>query len=103
METIPHSFGSIFRIAFILTAFILLFASCSDKGSIGKPPVAKVEDVPDTLHGTVVHDPYRWLENWNDPAVQAWSEGQNRYARRFEPARGLHGEAAIHRVAMSDK
>ena len=83
MKALPFILDTISRTAFILTIVVLVFSSCSDRGSIGKPPVAKVEDVPDTLHGTVVHDPYRWLENWNDPAVQAWSEGQNRYARRF--------------------
>jgi hypothetical protein len=25
------------------------------------PPAARVEDVAETMHGVVVHDPYRWL------------------------------------------
>jgi prolyl oligopeptidase len=83
MKTIPFVFNTGLTIIFVLVFTSLLHFSCSDQNSIGQPPVAKVEDVPDTLHGTVVHDPYRWLEDWNDPAVQAWSEGQNRYARRF--------------------
>jgi prolyl oligopeptidase len=83
MKTTPFILNTGLTISFILVFTSLLYFSCSDQNSIGKPPVAKAEDVPDTLHGTIVHDPYRWLEDWNDPAVQAWSEGQNRYARRF--------------------
>ena len=44
-------------------------------------PQARVETVKDTLHGMEVTDPYRWLENWNDEAVQEWSNQQNAFAR----------------------
>jgi len=37
--------------------------------------------VVDTYFGTQVEDPYRWLENWQDPKVQAWSDAQNVHAR----------------------
>ena len=37
----------------------------------------------DTLHGIEVTDLYRWLENWDDKAVQEWSNGQNTFARNF--------------------
>jgi prolyl oligopeptidase len=30
-----------------------------------------------------VADPYRWLEDWNDPKVQAWSNAQNARARAY--------------------
>ena len=45
------------------------------------PPVAEVRDVPTTLHGTVVHDPYRWMEDVKSPASQAWLKGQGAAAR----------------------
>jgi len=32
-------------------------------------------------HAVKVVDNYRWLENFNDPAVPEWSDAQNRYAR----------------------
>ena len=35
--------------------------------------------------GEKVTDDYRWLENWDDPDVQKWSEAQN--ARDGKPAR----------------
>ncbi|HEY1553759.1 MAG TPA: alpha/beta fold hydrolase [Kofleriaceae bacterium] len=44
------------------------------------PPVARVEPVTDTYHGTQVVDRYRWLEA-DDAAVTAWSAGENTYAR----------------------
>ncbi len=50
--------------------------------TIVPPPPARIEVVEDTYHGETVADPYRWLENWDDPEVQAWSEAQNAYARR---------------------
>jgi prolyl oligopeptidase len=30
-----------------------------------------------------VRDDYRWLEDWNDPKVQAWSTAQNSHARAY--------------------
>ena len=45
------------------------------------PPATPKKPVTDIYHGVTVVDPYRWLENWNDPAVQAWSNAQNAYAR----------------------
>ena len=47
----------------------------------GAAPVARIETVTDSYHGTAVADPYRWLENWDDENVKAWSEAQNAYAR----------------------
>ena len=48
---------------------------------IAPAPEARIDMVKDTHHGVVVEDPYRWLEDWEDPEVQAWSEGQNAHAR----------------------
>lgn len=47
------------------------------------PPETPKKPVTDTYHGVAVADPYRWLEDWNDPAVKAWSEAQNAHARAF--------------------
>jgi prolyl oligopeptidase len=49
--------------------------------SPSEAPVARAEAVTDTYHGVEVADPYRWLENWEDPDVKSWSEGQNHAAR----------------------
>lgn len=44
-------------------------------------PATRTAAVTDTYHGVKVTDPYRWLENWDDPAVKAWSDAQNTYTR----------------------
>ncbi|MBB6185060.1 prolyl oligopeptidase family serine peptidase [Oleiagrimonas soli] len=43
------------------------------------PPHTARHAASSTLHGVVVQDPYRWLENPDDPAVQQWIKAQNGY------------------------
>lgn len=47
------------------------------------PPETKKQPVTDTYHGVAVRDDYRWLEDWNQKAVQQWSDSQNAHARAF--------------------
>ena len=44
-------------------------------------PVAPVGTVQDTLHGVVVKDPYRYMENVKAPEVQTWIRAQGAYSR----------------------
>ncbi|MEW6281107.1 MAG: prolyl oligopeptidase family serine peptidase, partial [Candidatus Eremiobacterota bacterium] len=44
-----------------------------------RPPATRLSPVIDDYHGTRVLDPYRWLEDAADPAVQAWTRAQNEY------------------------
>jgi prolyl oligopeptidase len=67
-----------------MTAFAVfaLAAGTLAAGTLGvQPPQTPKRPVSDTYHGESVVDPYRWLEDWNDPQVKAWSEAQNAYAR----------------------
>ncbi len=50
---------------------------------LAAPPETPRHAVVDVYHGTQVTDDYRWLENWDDPQVQAWSDAQNAYARQI--------------------
>src|SRR5438309_11415699 len=45
------------------------------------PPPTTAQALIETIHGVEVRDPYRWLEDAGDPAVQAWVEAQNAYTR----------------------
>ena len=45
------------------------------------PPSTKKQPVKDIYHGVTVTDDYRWLEDWNNKDVKAWSDAQNAYAR----------------------
>jgi prolyl oligopeptidase len=44
-------------------------------------PATRAGDTTDTLHGRVIADPYRWLEDETSPEVQAWMSAQDAYAR----------------------
>jgi prolyl oligopeptidase len=75
------------RAAFIVS---LMIAAGLALASFGAEP-AKAVRLPDTpknpvidvYHGVKVQDDYRWLENWTDPKVQAWSEAENAFARSY--------------------
>lgn len=44
------------------------------------PPDTRADTVRDTLHGTVLADPYRWLEDQEAGATRAWIRRQNAYS-----------------------
>src|SRR5581483_5615092 len=62
-------------------ALALLLCGSLAAAVLAGPPTTKKEPVTDTYHGVTVTDPYRWLEDWNNPQVKAWSDAQNAYAR----------------------
>ncbi|HJR13071.1 MAG TPA: prolyl oligopeptidase family serine peptidase [Rhodanobacteraceae bacterium] len=45
-------------------------------------PMTAKHDVVDTYFGTTVHDPYRWLEDADAPAVEQWIAAQNAYTEK---------------------
>lgn len=57
------------------------------------PPPTPRDQVVDTIQGVAVADPYRWLEDWGDPKVKAWSDAQNARTRAYLDA--LPTEAPI--------
>jgi prolyl oligopeptidase len=62
-------------------ALAMLLCGSLGAAVLAGPPPTKKEPVTDTYHGVTVADPYRWLEDWNNPQVKAWSDAQNAYAR----------------------
>jgi len=64
---------------------LLVLAGSLAIASDGLPPIPATPKKPvfDTYHGVRVEDDYQWLENWEDPAVRAWSDAENKRARAF--------------------
>ena len=57
-----------------------LLYSCSmkqEKTAVSKYPVTKKTYVVDTLFGTAVADPYRWLENDTAKETADWVKAEN--------------------------
>src|SRR3954463_4964639 len=67
-----------FGIGVILMAISL--GGCAAKSS---PPLTAKRPVTNVYHGVSVVDDYQWLENFDDPAVKKWNEGQNAAARAY--------------------
>lgn len=51
--------------------------------SVTPPPFSEQEPVTETLHGVLVTDPYRWLEDPDSPRTRAWLSQQTRYAYAY--------------------
>ncbi|HEY9110393.1 MAG TPA: prolyl oligopeptidase family serine peptidase [Rhodanobacteraceae bacterium] len=76
------------------------------------PPMAPAtlrRDVVDTHYGTRVHDPYRWLEDADAPAVKQWIAAQNAHTEKvmdgFLDAKAIAkrvGELALTSTQQSD-
>jgi prolyl oligopeptidase len=57
------------------------------------PPPTRVDHVKETIHGMVLSDPYRWLEDQNNPETRAWIDAQNACTQNI--LKTLPGRAAI--------
>jgi prolyl oligopeptidase len=51
--------------------------------AVPAPPDTPKRPVTDKYYGVKVTDDYRWLENWDDPAVKQWSAAQNARTRAY--------------------
>lgn len=68
-----------------LSFSICLFAlsATAQNAAIPQPPATPRHPVTDEYQGVKVTDDYRWLENWDDPAVKQWSAAQNARTREY--------------------
>jgi prolyl oligopeptidase len=57
-------------------------AASDGPATLSYPDTARV-DVSDDYHGTVVPDPYRWMEDLDSAAVDAWVASQNAIAQPY--------------------
>lgn len=65
---------------FFLALYVNTFIATSQPLSY---PFTPTVPVADTMFGTVVHDPYRWLENDNNPEVERWVQQQKALADTY--------------------
>jgi prolyl oligopeptidase len=77
-------------------------SAAANKADSIKQPVAPVKPVTTDYYGTKVVDPYRYMENLEDPEVQAWMKGQNAYARA-ELAKIPGREALLEKIRRYDQ
>lgn len=47
------------------------------------PPTRRDESIVDNLHGHLIHDPYRWLENPDSDETAAWVTEQNKVTESY--------------------
>ncbi|MDT9599178.1 prolyl oligopeptidase family serine peptidase [Sphingosinicella rhizophila] len=69
--------------AIILFTLFLGLAIAAFAGPIPPAPEFPRGTVVETIHHVAVADPYRRLENGDDPAVRAWSDAQNARTRAY--------------------
>ncbi|HEY2955499.1 MAG TPA: prolyl oligopeptidase family serine peptidase [Candidatus Eisenbacteria bacterium] len=80
------------RRALIALLSFATFTAVADAASPPRPTAAR-RPVEDTYWGTPVRDDYRWLEDWKEPSVRAWSDSENAVTRAFLD--GLPMRAAV--------
>jgi prolyl oligopeptidase len=59
-----------------LTILLFIMPSCTNKQSIQYPETRK-DTIVDNYWGTIIHEPYRWLENDRSEETEAWVIDQN--------------------------
>lgn len=61
----------------LLPAALTILAACQAPHVLEEAPPAERGTVVDTLHGVEVADPYRWMEDSDDPRLGEWIDAQN--------------------------
>ncbi len=76
-------------------AIVFAFSATAALAAVAVAPAPTTErgTTMDVIQGKSIADPYRWLENWEDPKVQAWSDAQDARARTYFNA--VPGRAAV--------
>lgn len=80
----------------LLLSIIMIMHSVDATAQSFMPPPTPSIPVNDTVHGTVLTDSYRWLENKQDPAVKDWTHAQHnatmKYVKTLPEIQGLEQE-----------
>lgn len=72
------------RAELLLISFFMvtIIAGCSTNPNSNVPRTAR-DNVTANYFGTVVHDPYRWLEDASSPKVKKWIDEQNEFTDKI--------------------
>ena len=71
------------RLPISLSVCLFTLSALAQGPPIPKPPDTPRHAVTDEYQGVKVTDDYRWLENWDDPAVKQWSAAENARTREY--------------------
>ena len=71
------------RLPISLSICLLTLACFAHSQSLPKPPDTPKHAVADEYQSVRITDDYRWLEDWNDPAVKQWSAAENARTREY--------------------
>ena len=69
------------KIAYLIACLLLAVQSSGETAAPTSAPIAPVRTVTDDYFGVKVSDPYRYMENTQDPLVAKWFHDQNAYTR----------------------
>ena len=64
----------------LIYSILLIVISCSQTTEI---PESRTVKHVDNYHGTLVADPYRWLEDFTSTEVKEWVNAQNTFTESF--------------------
>jgi prolyl oligopeptidase len=65
-----------------LSTFLVLIVSLSSaQTKKPAPPVARQDNVKETIHGVEIVDPYRWLEDQQSPETRKWLQQEDAYTQ----------------------
>ena len=64
-----------------LCTWLLSAATLCNAAPVPTQPVAPIKEVSETLHGVVLKDPYRYLEQVRTPESLAWYQAQGEFTR----------------------
>ena len=71
-----------------LVGWVFILVDCSNPPDLEfEPPLSRVQDMNEILHGIEIGDPYRWLEDQDSAETRTWIDAQNKYTDSLLHAR----------------
>ncbi|MFP4544061.1 MAG: prolyl oligopeptidase family serine peptidase [Candidatus Kapaibacterium sp.] len=62
---------------------IMIFTTINLAAKDFNPPATPQKAITDNVHGFMITDPYRWLEDKDNPETRKWSEDQHNYTLNY--------------------